>query len=55
MKRVDVDNFEDRMLSNLETIENEYCCDDHDQARYDMQRAQIVAFCSWARTKADRP
>ena len=52
MKREDVDNFEDAMQSNLDALENEYCCNDLDQARYEARRAEIKAFCYWARTKA---
>ena len=40
------------MQSNLDALENEYCCNDLDQARYEARRAEIKAFCYWARTKA---
>jgi hypothetical protein len=49
--REQIDALEESMLSNVDALEYEFCCNDLERVRYKVERAEIEAFCSWARTK----
>jgi hypothetical protein len=53
--REQIDALEDKLIANVDALESEFCCKDVERARYDVERAEIAAFCSWARTKVRAP
>lgn len=52
MTKQEVQDFEDEMLSNIDQLESEFCCNDKDANAFEARRLDVKSFCFWARTKA---